>query len=61
MPGTVLARIGDYNSEWHQLRGRGSTLVTADDTVLDLVATGATNEWDNKPYACFLLSHMLDD
>ena len=49
MPGTVLARIGDYNSEWHQLRGRGSTLVTADDTVLDLVATGATNEWDNKP------------
>ena len=19
------------------------------------------NEWDNKPYACFLLSHMLDD
>ncbi len=60
---TVLARLGDYHSEWHQLRGRGGTLVTADDTPLDLAATGATNDWDNKPAepALFPQNDSTDD
>lgn len=48
MTGTALiTRLGDYSLPWMQLRGRADTLVTADDTPLNLSSDGG--EWDNKP------------
>lgn len=46
MPG-IVTRLGEYSLEWFQLRGKGATLVTTDDTALDLEAGKAG--WDNKP------------
>ncbi len=49
MPGPLILRLGDYSERWYQLRGRGATLVTADDTPLVLTTPGCTTDWDNKP------------
>ncbi len=43
----LLSRLDDYQLPWAQLRGRGATLVTADDTPLDIEA--AKGNWANKP------------
>ncbi len=43
----LITRTGDYQLGWYQLRGRGSTLVTTDDTVLNLGSS--KGDWDNKP------------
>lgn len=45
----IITRLGDYQLGWYQLRGRGATLVTADDTALVPGASGNTTDWDNKP------------
>ena len=49
MPTNNPVRVGDYSLMWNQLRGRGGTLVTVDDTPLDIVGAGNTNEWGDKP------------
>ncbi len=63
MPTNNPVRVGDYALQWYQLRGRGGTLVTADDTPLDIVGAGNTNEWDDKPSgpALFPQNDSTDD
>ena len=43
----LLTRLGDNHVAWNQLRGRGSTFVTADDTPLALGTS--KGDWENKP------------
>ncbi len=44
----LLTRLGDNHVAWNQLRGRGSTFVTADDAdPIDLA--GSEGDWENKP------------
>ena len=43
----LLTRLGDYSLPWYQLRGRGATLVAADDTPIALGTS--TGNWANKP------------
>lgn len=45
----VPIRLGDFALPWFQLRGRGATLVTANDTALDLTSEGGN--WASKPVA----------
>ena len=45
--GTPLTLLGDNRIAWNQLRGRGSTFVTADDTPLALGTS--KGDWENKP------------
>lgn len=47
MSGALITRLGEYSLPYHQLRGKGATLVTADDTALDL--TGGEAGWDDRP------------
>ena len=47
MGDSIITRLGEYSLPWYQLRGRGATLVTADDTAL---AIGTSKgDWDNRP------------
>ena len=45
----ILTRLGDNSLGWYQLRGKGVTLVTADDTQIALGTS--KGDWDNKPAA----------
>ncbi len=45
--GAPLTLLGDNRIAWNQLRGRGSTFVTADDTPLALATS--KGDWENKP------------
>lgn len=47
MSSGLIQRLGDFNLGWYQLRGRGATFVTADDTPIAL--TTSTGDWDHKP------------
>lgn len=47
MTAGMITRLGDYGLPWYQLRGRGETLVTADDTALAI--TTSKGDWDNMP------------
>ena len=47
MSNGLITRCGDYCLPWYQLRGRGATFVTADDTALALGTS--KGDWANKP------------